>query len=417
MNTSSPTVTEEIKKFARQSDAPFYIYDLQAITKKCEALFASIPDDMDVFYSLKANSNPELLRHLAHLSHHSLSHRLKVDVASAGELKSALEAGFTGRDIEFTGPGKTRAELALAIQNEVRQITAESLDELSTLNELYQVSFQKNGLPLEVSLRIQAREMLNHNGRLIAEPSQFGIDLDSLATSLKKFGALNAIRITGFHSHLQSQILNSDHVVQNFKYTLDAFSEADLILKNSPNALALQLRHLNLGGGFGIPYSTQPQFELTKFKSSFEALRRAHPFLQTKSARLQIELGRFIVGEAGSFIAKVLYRKISKGRTYIILNGGFTQCQIACGTGQIVRRNFPVSTVHLDQSDETIEVVTLVGPSCYSQDIVAQDIELPKLEAGDLVRIHNVGAYGHSFSPTSFLRMPLAGEFCLNQTP
>ncbi len=396
----SPENLAKIAELAKNSSQPFYVFSLAQIEERCTALRESLPHDVDLFFSLKANSHPLIVATMKKMG-------ILADVASAGELKVALEAGFTGSEIEFTGPGKTTVELALALQNDVQSIIVESLAELQSLDRLAKAS----GKSAQVHVRINPKSKVNASGRLIEnESSQFGIDEEGGIDFMKASKSLANVQLCGLHLHSQSHILSLDHAVANYKFGVTA-------AKNFANKNETLLAIVNLGGGIGVPYASgQSPIEAREFGrviSEFIATVRCSKNLA--KTRFRFELGRFLCAEAGAFVTRVLYRKTSRGTSYVITDGGFTQCQIATGSGQLVRRNLPLRVISNQSAKKDFvarnELVTIAGPSCYGMDIIATKINLPEIHLGDLICVENVGAYGYSFSPKDFLRQQPANEY------
>ena len=397
----------EIRRLAERTSGPFYVYSLEAIDKRIAELKTAMPADVTMLYSFKANSHPTIVESIRKAG-------LQADVASNGELEVALSTGFSPKDIEFTGPGKTPDELAHAVKVGVGSIIVESVQELVALEAIC----KKLGTKISVQIRLNPRVKLNASGRALKnEASHFGIDEEDTLALRAAMSSCSHVNVVGTHCHTQSQFLSAQHIIENFEYALEAASRFS-------KETATRLHVVNLGGGFGIPYSeNQTPLDLEQFRVSFiEFMEKARSRQEFQGVQFRIELGRYFTGEAGAFITRVLYTKSSRGKKFAITDGGFTQSQIACGVGQLVRRNLPIRT--LATSGQTHhegpinrealtnrETISIAGPSCYGLDILAEDIELPILHPGDLVCIHNVGAYGYSFSPIEFLRQQRAHEY------
>ncbi len=389
-----------IEDHAKGTDRPFYFYDRSAIKTNWVNLLEALPKDTAIYYSLKANSHPEILKTLVGLG-------ACADIASEGELRAALQAGFQPQQIEFTGPGKTHSELRAACEIGIGTIVVESIQELVALNEVG----RELGREIDVSIRIHPKSYVSASGRTaLNEPSQFGIDETQLPRLAQEALKLRHIQIRGSHCHVQSHLLSAEHIAKNFRVA----ASAGLALQEN---IGRELGHINLGGGIGIPYAEgQEAVDVKALQTHFVALQTDDKMRPLLNAQLRVELGRYLVGTAGIFVTKVLYTKESFGSRFAVVNGGFTQCQIACGAGQVVRRNFlislnPARDASTPAVQNTLQPTTITGPSCYSQDILAAGVALPPLKAGDLICIHNVGAYGYSFSPIHFLRQAPADEF------
>ena len=385
---------QKIVELAKSSTQPFYVYSLRQISERCHELKAALPNDVEVFYSLKANSHAKILETIQKSG-------LSADVASAGELQAAIDAGFAGAKIEFTGPGKTSEELMKAVKADVHSLIVESAEELLKIDEIA----EKFGKKFRVHVRVNPKSKINSAGRTIQdEPSQFGVDEENGAEFARATKACRHVTVVGMHIHSQSQILSIEHALQNVVFALKA-------AENFSEAMPAARAFVNLGGGVGIPYSTdQAPIDIEtygrKIGSTLTAAKLTAAFSQSK---FRLEFGRLISGEAGAFVTRVLYKKVSRGKEYAITDGGFTQSQIAVGVGQLIKRNLPIRV--LPNEKRETKRISIAGPSCYGIDILANDVELPKVEAGDLIVVGNVGAYGYSFSPVHFLRQQLANEF------
>jgi diaminopimelate decarboxylase len=390
----TPTLEAEILKLSNQTTRPFYVYSIAQIRDRCEQLKAAFTEDVELFYSFKANSHPTAVALIR-------SCGLYADVASMGELKVALDSGYVGSQIEFTGPGKTIQELEFAVQHEVTSIVLESAQELIELERIC----RRVGKKISAHVRLNPDSKVNFAGRqLDGEPTQFGVDGKELDHFVETMKSCHNVAIIGTHSHAQSQTLSAEHAIQNFQFALQASTKFARLAR-------LELAYVNIGGGLGIAYSpSQIDLDLKQLSSQFKVLlKTAKSESAFSKARFRIELGRAVVGTAGRFLTRVLYTKSSRGKRFAITDGGFTQGQIMCGVGQLIRRNFTVHVIKREKVNR--ELVTIAGPSCYGFDILASDIELPRLDPGDLICIDNVGAYGYSFSPVGFLRQQTADEF------
>ena len=391
--------TAQIFALAERTSNPFYLYLLSELEKNWISLRTIFPTQFDIHYSLKANSHPLLLEKICSLGAFA-------DVASLGELNAATAAGFSPQQIEFTGPGKTEDELYAACNMGIDSLVVESIQELVQIERIAKALRRK----IAVSIRINPKQYITSSGRTItSEPSQFGIDEEQLPDLADIAKCLQHVQIRGSHCHVQSQLMSADDIVSNFKTAVDAA----LVLQK---AIQTPLTSINIGGGLGIPYTNaQPPIDVSRLKRGVaDFLQQANVQFNMPTVKFKVELGRYIVGTAGLFVVKVVYLKRSRGKVIAVVNGGFTQCQIACGVGQIIRQNLPISSLPpAGATTGAIEKVSIFGPSCYSKDALGLDVELPKLEPGNLVCIHNVGAYGYSFSPAQFLRQQPADEYCV----
>lgn len=372
---------------ARIGHSPFYAYDRRLLTQRVAELRAVLPAGLKLHYAVKANPMPALVAHMAGLVD-------GLDVASAGELAVALDAGVDPHEISFAGPGKTDAELVQAVAAGIL-VNVESWRELPVLAQ----ASQALGLPARVAVRVNPDFELKSSGmKMGGGPKPFGIDAEQVPALLAEIGRCG-LAFEGFHLFAGSQNLKAEALVdaQQKSYTL-----ALQLAAAAPSAV----KFLNLGGGFGIPYFPGEQrLDLGPIAANLAAIAD-DAARQLPGADLVIELGRYLVGEAGVYVCTVLDRKISRGQTYLVTDGGLHHHLSASGNfGQVIRKNYPVAIGNrLDQ--DTQETVSVVGPLCTPLDLLAERMTLPRAEAGDLVVVFQSGAYGASASPQGFLSHP-----------
>jgi diaminopimelate decarboxylase len=321
-----------------------------------------------------------------------------IDVASAGELKVALDAGANAREISFAGPGKRQAELRQAVAAGVL-INVESFREVG---ELARFADQLQ-LPARVAVRVNPDFELKGSGmKMGGGAKQFGVDAEQIPALLAAIGSAG-LQFEGFHLFAGSQNLKADSIceAQQKSYELALRLAAD-----APSPV----RFLNLGGGFGIPYFPGEQrLDLATIGANLAQLA-ARAGADLPAAELVIELGRYLVGEAGIYVARVVDRKVSRGQTYLVVDGGLNHHLSASGNfGQVIRKNYPVAIGNRIDSTEK-EISSVVGPLCTPLDLLADRMELPVAQAGDLVVIFQSGAYGASASPHGFLGHPAPVE-------
>lgn len=376
---------------ARAGTTPFYAYDRSLLRKRVAELRSALPASIKLHYAMKANPLPALVGFMAGMVD-------GIDVASAGELKIALDAGTDPHEISFAGPGKRRAELKQAVAAEVL-INLESfreVGELATLsNEL--------GLPARVAIRVNPDFELKGSGmKMGGGPKQFGVDAElvpSLLTEIDQSG----LRFEGFHLFAGSQNLKAESIceAQQKSYEL-----AWRLAEHAP----APVRFLNLGGGFGIPYFPGEQhLDLKAVGDNLNRLSQ-RSCREMPGARLVIELGRYLVGEAGIYVTQIVDRKVSRGQTYLIVDGGLNHHLSASGNfGQVIRKNYPVA-IGNRMNHGNKEIASVVGPLCTPLDLLADRMELSAAQAGDYVVIFQSGAYGASASPQRFLGHPEVTE-------
>ena len=396
----------EIRKLASSEPTPFYLYSVSAIRSRIQELSRAFRGEVDIFYSAKANSHPRILTVMK-------ENGVLVDVASMGELERAIAIGFSPEQISFTGPGKRREEIARAVELGVGAMVLESFDELEEI----EAHAARIGRMANVAPRLTPSRRLGHTGRLVVgEPTQFGFDESNFDDLAKRFGSLRFVRIVGTHSHVQSQMLNHEHVLGNLEFALETSLRFQSKLQNVKVG---EFFRMCLGGGFGIPYTASAApLNLGLLASQFEQLVKGCPSAGPGGVRYRfaLELGRYLVGESGCFVARLLSKKVARSaeRTvhYAVADGGYSQCQIACGVGQVIRTNLPFTVLKRDggERERGDVIVSIAGPTCHSQDIVVREASMDGIDVGDILVVQNVGAYGKQFSPAEFLLMPEAGQ-------
>lgn len=374
----------------RVGRTPFYAYDRGLLRARVDELRAALPAAVKLHYAMKANPMPALVGFMAQQVD-------GIDVASAGELKVALDAGTDPAEVSFAGPGKTAAELRQAVASRVL-INVESMREVRLLEGIS----RELGVPARVAVRVNPDFELKGSGmKMGGGPKQFGVDVEQMPGLLAAVGAAG-LAFEGFHLFAGSQNLRAESICEAQQKSYE------LALRLAAMAPA-PVRFLNLGGGFGIPYFPGEQrLELQPIGENLAALaERAHRDLP--EAAIVIELGRYLVGEAGVYVARVLDRKVSRGQVFLVTDGGLHHHLSASGNfGQVVRKNYPVTVGNrLDAAPETASVV---GPLCTPLDLLADRMPLPAAEPGDLAVVFQSGAYGASASPQAFLGHPACTE-------
>ncbi len=372
---------------ARAGSTPFYAYDRGLLTRRVAELRAALPQAVKLHYAMKANPLPALVAHMAGLVD-------GVDVASGGELAVALAAGADPRKISFAGPGKRAGELRQAVEAGIL-VNVESFREIGLLADIA----RELGLPARVAVRVNPDFELKASGmKMGGGPKQFGIDAEQVPQALAEIGR-KGLAFEGFHLFAGSQNLKAAAIVEAQQ---KSYALALRLAQDAP----APVRFLNLGGGFGIPYFPGEQrLELAPIGANLAALvERAQ--CEMPQAELVIELGRYLVGEAGIYVTRVLDRKISRGQVFLVCDGGLNHHLSASGNfGQVIRKNYPVTIGNKMDATEK-EIASVVGPLCTPLDLLADRMELARAEPGDLVVIFQSGAYGASASPQAFLGHP-----------
>ncbi len=379
----------------RVGSTPFYAYSRELLRQRVAELRDALPAAVELHYAMKANPMPAVVGFMAGLVN-------GIDVASSGELKVALDAGADPKDISFAGPGKRDAELHQALAAGVL-VNVESLRELQVLAALQ----QQLGLTARVALRVNPDFELKGSGmKMGGGPKQFGIDVDQVPAAMELIRS-GGLGFEGFHLFAGSQNLRAESICEAQRKSYE------LALRLAEAAPA-PVKFLNLGGGFGIPYFPGEQrLDLAPIGANLDDIcTRARA--QLPQAAIVIELGRYLVGEAGVYVTRIVDRKVSCGQVFLVCDGGLNHHLSASGNfGQVIRKNYPATLVTRSGSSAeggVREVASVVGPLCTPLDLLADRMALPLAEVGDLAVIFQSGAYGASASPQAFLGHPAVTE-------
>ena len=371
----------------RVGGTPFFAYDRRLLTERVELLRATLPAGIELSYAVKANPMPAIVQHLSTLVD-------GFDVASGGEMKTALDTPIAPTRVSFAGPGKTPAELSQAVAAGVT-IELESATEATRVEAIG----KELGIAPRVVIRVNPDFQIRGSGmRLGGGSQQFGVDAEQVPALVRALRA-SGIEPLGFHIFAGSQNLNAEILCDAQAKTVE------LALRLADEA-AVDVQYLNLGGGFGIPYFERDEpLDLDAIGRNLGRLLEEEIRPRLPSARVVIELGRYIVGECGVYVTRVLDRKVSRGKTFLVVDGGLHHQLAASGNfGQVIRRNYPVAIGTC--GGDAGEVVSVVGCLCTPLDLLADQVELPTADVGDLVVIFQAGAYGLTASPTAFLGHP-----------
>lgn len=370
---------------------PFYAYDRQQISNRVALLRQSLPSEIQLHYAMKANPMPAVVQHLARLVD-------GIDVASLGEMKVALDTPIDPGSVSFAGPGKKEHELRCAIAAGVL-LNVESLPEMQLIVQLG----ESLGIRPKIAIRINPDFELKSSGMSMGGgPKPFGIDAERMPEVLKQIAHWD-LECIGFHIFSGSQNLNAAAIRDAHEKTVQL---AIRLAAYAPSPIQL----INIGGGFGIPYF--PGDRPLNVSIVGEKLQQLTVILKQHlpAARIALELGRYIVGEAGIYVCRILERKLSRGQVFLVTDGGLHHHLAASGNfGQVLRKNYPVLIGNKVRGAER-EVVSVVGPLCTPLDILADQLPMAKASEGDLVVVLQSGAYGLTASPQAFLAHPLPIE-------
>jgi diaminopimelate decarboxylase len=371
---------------------PFFAYDSSVVNSRVQSLREALPSALQIHYAVKANPMPELVKHLDSITD-------GLDVASAGELRIALEAGAEPSCISFAGPGKSEEDLQLAIESGV-VLNIESESELERAVQLG----KKLGKTPYIAIRVNPDFELKTAGmKMGSGPKPFGIDAERVPALLRTLGSYPC-QFMGFHIFCGSQSLQAEAIAEAQSNT---FELAVRLAKDAPGPV----RSLNIGGGLGVPYFPgESRVDLQIIGNNLHQLMERYAS-QLPDAAIVMELGRFLTAEAGVYVCEVIDRKISRGSTFLITNGGLHHHLAASGNfGQVIRKNYPLAVGNRMQN-QALEEFTVAGPLCTPLDILGDKVMLPKdTGRGDLIVVFQSGAYAFSASPRDFLGHPAPME-------
>ena len=380
---------------AEAGDTPFFVYDSVLVAERVARFRAAFPG-IGLHYAVKANPYAPLLAYVA-------SRVDGLDVASEGEMRLALDARMQAGDISFAGPGKRDRELEAAIDAGVT-INVESEGEAERALSLG----RDRGRRPRLAVRVNPDFELRGSGmRMGGGARPFGVDAERVPALVRRL-IEGGSEWRGFHVFAGSQALDPDALAEAQRATV---ALAALLSEEAGAAPPL----VNLGGGFGIPYfHGERPVEIERVGEALaETLKARAPILAETG--FSIELGRWLVGEAGVYLTRILDRKQSFGKTFLVTDGGMHHQLAASGNfGQVVRRNFPVAIASRFGAAPD-EEVSITGCLCTPLDRLADDVALPRAEPGDLVAVFLAGAYGLSASPQAFLGHPPAREMLVGE--
>jgi diaminopimelate decarboxylase len=381
--------------------SPLYVYDATVLRARAKALGAALPDGVEVAFACKANGSPAVLETLAQAG-------LGADVASGGELRAALRAGFDPARVVFTGPGKTDAELLAALESRVGALTIESLEELDAVIGLSAAAVRGQGLALRLATEGEAEGL-----PIISAPGnvKFGLtdtEADEAVGRLRTAGVLaphGPFRLRGFHAFGASNVRDAAVLVEG---VAELARRAERIADRH----GLELELLDAGGGLGIPYTEAERpldiGTLGEGVAAEKATWLDRPAL--RRAQLLLEPGRWLAGPAGAYLCEVVRTKARGGRVVAVCDGGIHHLLRPRLVGQD-HRVVPVGRAAHRATDARIDVV---GPLCTGLDILASDVAAPRPRAGDRYAVLDAGAYGYSESMPYFLSHPVPAEIVID---
>lgn len=384
-----------VSELAMRYGTPLFLYDRQVLERKFALLTSALPPEFSICYSIKANPNQRLLAFF-------LEKGCGLEIASAGEFRQAMEAGCKPEKIIFAGPGKSSAELETVLTQGIGEIHAESALEIERIAAIS----RRLSLPARVALRINpGAEVQGGAMRMGGKPAPFGIDEECLEAALDRLLAEPTITFQGIHMFTGTQILDYGVLVAQYRRGV-------AIAARAADRVGHSLHTVDFGGGLGIPYfAHEDELEMEPLRTELETLaadlRRDTRFAGTQFV---VEPGRYLVGDAGVYLARVNDVKTSRGKKFVITDGGMHHHLAASGNlGQTIKRNYPIVVANKLNS-AVAETVDVVGPLCTPLDVLARSLNLPVVEVGDLVAVFQSGAYARAASPLGFLSHPAPPE-------
>ncbi len=369
-----------LSKIARDVGTPFYVYSENAIRERFQEYRAALREfDAGIFYSLKANSNQAVIRVFAQLG-------AGADIVSVGEMHRALKAGIPPSKIVFAGVGKTRDEMAAALEQGIYQFNVESDGELEALND----TALSLGAKAPVALRINPDVKADTHAKIMTGKSEtkFGIDIDQAGEIYARAAKMKGIELAGLACHIGSQLMD----IAPYRAAFERLAT----LTRSLRASGLPVHRLDLGGGMGISYRDEAPIDLRHYAAAIRDI------IQPLSCSLEIEPGRSLVGNAGLLVSRVVTVKHGTSRTFLILDAAMNDL-IRPALYNAYHEIVPV----IEPADGAlITKMDVVGPICETGDLFAEQRPLPPLQAGDLVAFRSSGAYGAVMSSTYNTRLP-----------
>jgi diaminopimelate decarboxylase len=384
-----------INTIVASSGTPLFIYDCTVLDQKWACLRSTFPPEFAVSYSVKANPNPALLRYF-------LAQGCGLEIASGGEFALALHAGCPPEKVIFAGPAKTEGELEFVLAHGIGAIHIESLLEAQRIRAIS----RRLRIPARVALRVNPGGAVQGGAmRMGGRQAPFGVDEERLDLVLDDLLSCPALTFSGIHLFTGTQILD-------YTILMDQYRKGVEVARRVAGRLGRPLQTLDFGGGLGIPYFAHEQeLDMAKLHAELVALVAE---LQGEACfagtQLPIEPGRYLVGEAGIYVTRIVDIKTSRGKKYLIVDGGMHHHLAASGNlGQVIKRNFPVALLN-KLHEEPMEAVDVVGSLCTPLDVLARDILLPQAEVNDVVGVFQSGAYARTASPLGFLSHPTPAE-------
>ncbi len=384
---------DAISHYVNNYDLPLYLYSKRIVTHAYTKLRKGLPSNFEIFYAQKSNPNKNILRHLNSLG-------VGCDTASLGEMDAALNAGFTADRIMFTGPAKREEEIRFAVENNLMSINVESIQELILVNNVAQEYNKTQNILVRINPLYETGETTKIIGG--TGVSKFGIDIEMIDEFFAALKNTTNIVLKGIHIFNSSQILDWQKIYKNTKNVIDT------AIKLREKYL-FELSHIDLGGGFGIPYSEEEKpLDISRLGDELFRLVDSTEYKGfLDGVDLIFEPGRYLSGHSGIYLFKVLYTKASRGKNILLTDGGIHHLvrPALIGTSHPI-----VNITAFYEKREVQDRYMVAGPLCTSLDCFGEEIILPETRPGDILAVLNAGAYGYTESMPLFLSHPQAKE-------
>src|SRR5215213_7404489 len=389
-----------ISRIAEEYGTPFYLYHGEMIVERVRRVRGAL--GTEVAFSLKANPNLAVCQLIAS------QREAGAEVASSGELVVARAAGFEPEDIVFAGPAKTEEELKMAVEEGIFAVNVESLNEIDRLAAIG----EREGRRIGVGLRINpAAQLMGSQMRMGGTVGQFGIDQADLDEAVAKTLSHPELILRGVHVYTATQVFEVEPLLEHCRNIFE-------IALQAAGYAGRPLEMIDFGGGFGVPYfEKMSEFDLAGFGEGFrELLETYRADSRLEGCRFLFELGRYLVADAGVYVTRAVDVKQTRGKTFVVTDGGMNHHLTATGNmGQVFRKSYPLLNLTRLGGMPEEEGFAVAGPCCTPLDMFGSNIPLVEPEVGDLIGVFYSGAYGYSASNLGFLSHPAPAEVLLWQ--
>jgi diaminopimelate decarboxylase len=388
-----------VSEMAREYGTPFYLYHGETVVERVRRVRGAL--GTEVSYSVKANPSLGVCQLIAR------EKAAGAEVASSGELAVARAAGFEPEDIVFAGPGKTDDELKRVVQEGIFADNVESLGEIERLAQIAAGMGRKIGVGLRIN---PAAQLMGSQMRMGGTVGQFGMDQAELEEAVEKSLSHPDLILRGVHVYTATQVFEVEPLLEHCRNIFEIALEA-------ADYAGHPLEMIDFGGGFGVPYfEKMSEFDLERFGEGFRGLLstyRSDPRLE--GCRFLFELGRYLVADAGVYVTRAVDVKRTRGKTFVVTDGGMNHHLTATGNmGQVFRKSYPLLNL-TRMGGVPEEGIAVAGPCCTPLDVFGSNIPLADPEVGDLIGVFYSGAYGFSASNLGFLSHPAPAEVLLWQ--